>query len=115
MDIKQREHAKQLEILANCPENMGLGCDELDIIAIEPKILYKGRMVAEPDLLLFGKDKRLYVVEYKASYKHRGIEQLHTARDYLSVCQGINPREIKLYFAFKVQGGCSLDCITVEP
>ena len=114
MDIKQREHARQLEVLANCPENINISREEVEIISVEPRIYYKDRMVAEPDLLIWGNDNTLYVVEYKASYKQRGIEQLNTARDYLKVCRSPLPRNIKLLFAFKAEGGCSLDCIDVK-
>jgi hypothetical protein len=89
MDRMQERHARQLEAISRYPDRIGVELNKLDIIAREAWIVKNGIVMAEPDILMLGKEGIAYLVEYKNSFQIKGEAQLDRARQYLKQCQSL--------------------------
>lgn len=91
-------HNKQVKRLLIQPKQLILdrnGDHELsDIVASGTMNFFdEGRLIAQPDGVLFGKWGDIYVFEYKSQgHRGRAIKQLEIARSHIKKCTGENAR-----------------------
>jgi len=97
--MRKSSHRKALETIAANPSRFGF--EDIIATAIEMNLYNRRkRLVAQPDIVLWGKSNNLYIVEYKSngdiSEIQRAQQQLSIAKDWFEK-QGFQSNLIKVY------------------
>lgn len=92
---KKSCHQKALEYIALKPSLFGF--KNIIATAIEPTLFdNRGRIIAQPDLIFYGANRDIYIVEYKSNGDERLIkraqEQLYNAINWFSKYTIISPK-----------------------